>query len=185
MASCDETTALGIALTAVQQPPSLCYLRPKSFFACAVKLVGTPDVQFATVRVTLVYADTAQPVGTPHFSIRGVAGCATASLGWESAVGALADGTLRLQVRYNECTSRHQHRRFALQFQVVSTLHPGLPLVMGSTLVKTRKPADDAPVLAKVRTAEELADARQRVAEERGEVCDLTGEEPPAKQAKH
>lgn len=170
----------------VQLPPSVCYLEPRNrFFPCTV-VIAAKDV--TSVYIQQVYADTQEPVLQADFTVRGAPGrIYYATPAWESEPVHRVGRTLHLQIKYNQLTSKHQHRGFALRIQARGPT-VRLPLVVGSTRVKTRqlrKPADDAPVLAKVRTAEELADARQRMAEERGEVCDLTGEEPPAKQAKH
>lgn len=168
----------------VQPPPPVWYLEPRNrFFPCTVVLAHGVK----SVRIQQVYADTQEPVAQPDFTIRGAPGRIYYSLdAWESEE--VADRILRLEIKYNQLTSKHQHRPFALRIQAQQGAHP--PVVVGSTRVKTRKsrprlPQADAPVVAKVCTGEELADARQRMAEERGEVCDLTGEEPPAKQAKH
>lgn len=177
----------GTGIEFVQVPPPVCYLEPRNiFFPCTLVLAG----YVTSVRIQQVYAITQNVMPKPDFTVRGVLGSVcSVSCVWESEKTVRIGHKLRLLIRYNQLTSKHQHRPFALRIQAQCGSTSLSPMVVGCTRVRTRKPRPrlpktDAPVVEKVRTAEELADARQRMAEERGEVCDLTSEEPPAKHAK-
>ncbi len=180
----------GIAqVTVVQGPPPIFYVQPRrAFFECELQVPARAAVApgwtaamavFNGMIPSLVYADTGQPVYKPRIKICG---------GSCDEIGS----TIWLKVRYDECTSRHQDRPFALKLEFPYTGAEGVdlfpPLIMGATVVKARRPKLPAAAPAppsvqcmKVCTAEDMADARQRVAEERGEVCDLTEDQPPAK----
>ena len=169
-------------VTVVQGPPPIFYVQPRSaFFECKLQLLvrgivvgSTQDNAEWTVRAVrcrLVYADTGQPVYKPRIKFR--------------HCGQIGN-TFRLEVRYDECTSRHQDRPFALklEFSCAEGVDLFPPLTMGATVVKARRPKLPAAAPAlhsvqclKVCTAEDMADARQRIAEERGEVCDLTADD--------
>ena len=90
---------------------------------------------------------------------------------------------LKLCVGYKESSSLHQNRAFALKIEIDAayarrTFLKVAPLLLGPTMVVQESTVEeDGFAFSHTVTTDSAADARQRRAEERGEVCDLTGEE--------
>ena len=88
---------------------------------------------------------------------------------------------LTLQYEYEESTSLHQNRAFALKIEIDAARARKYnlavaPLLLGPTVVRESTVEEEGLAFSHTVTGESAADARQRIAEERGEVCDLTGE---------
>jgi hypothetical protein len=117
------------------QVPSQTYLHPHRSFA--VELTGTlPAHLTAPVEptYTVVYADTRQPVHGQPLQQSAV------QIRQGETCGKFRQLTFCVNVRYTECSSRHQHRPFALEFRFTCGDFASDPVRVGSTVVKSRKP---------------------------------------------
>ena len=89
---------------------------------------------------------------------------------------------LELTLQYEESASLHQNRAFALKIEIDAARARKYnlavaPLMLGPTFVRGCSTVEeDGVAFSHTVTGESALDARQKKAEERGEVCDLTGE---------
>ena len=161
-------------LVAEQFPPHL--ISPGQPFSIRVtlQLEGQPDFhKILPVHVTGVYAlDGGREEMIPlHFTCG--SGPNKHKIGRRTA--------LELTLQYAESTSLHQNRAFAVKIEIDAARARKhnlavSPLLLGPTVVRESTVEEDGLAFSHTVTAESAADARQRIAEERGEVCDLTGE---------